>query len=107
MFQEKGKRWGANKAVKKFMDAGKFKNLEQLGDMRLTNRSSSEDVELFYAEAASIVYYMNVELGKFRFYKFCRQMRELRSFERAFLDTYPRFKSIKDLNDAWVDYLER
>lgn len=107
MYQEKAKRWGAHKMVKKAMENHRFMTLGQLSTMRLGSDSLLADVELFYAEAASVVYFMIVDLGETRFVNFCRKLRAGSSFEEALKEAYGRFRNVDDLNRAWLNYLER
>ncbi len=106
MYQEKAKRWGAHKHVKKTMTENKFIPLSELSRMFLGRNSNKELVELYYAEAASIVYYMIAELGQYRFVNLCRKIKDGQTFEQALTSTYTRFRSLEDLNRAWVSYLE-
>jgi len=107
MFQEKAKRWGAHKIVKQAVADGRFVPLRQLSQVRLSSETPREDLELFYAEAASVVYYMINELGQQRFVNFCRALRAGEKFSEALRRTYPRFKNIDVLNKSWMGYLDR
>ena len=107
MYQEKAKRWGANKEVKKAIEEKKFIPLGELSTVRLYSNSEKEFVELFYAEAASIVYYLITELGEYKFVELCKQLKRGGRFENAISSTYFRFQNLSDLNDAWVTYLKR
>ena len=107
MYQEKAKRWGANKAVISAMEKNVFLSLDDLARLKLTPETERSTVDLFYAEAASIVYYMMTELGQYRFVHFCRQLKEGKNFEQALYDVYTRFKNVDDLNRAWTNYLKR
>lgn len=107
MYQEKAKRFGANAAVKEAVENGEFIPLKQLTDMRLYNNSPAEELGLFYAESASIVYYMISELGEFNFVRFCRALREGKGFTDALQNVYVRFRNLDDLNRAWLNYLEK
>ena len=104
MYQEKAKRWGANQQVK---DAIKDKRFQNLFDLRLTRTSSQDDVNLFYAESASAVYYLISEFGSFKFLNFCRNLKKGLSFDRALKKSYYRFENVNDLNKAWVSYLKK
>lgn len=106
MYQEKAKRWGANKTVLAAMEQGKFLPLTELTAKRLQAEKSEEIINIFYAESASIVYYMIVELGEYRFENFCRRLSDGVPFEEALKKSYGRFNDIKQLNDAWVDFLK-
>ncbi len=105
MYQEKAKRWGANKLVTKALAEGKFIPLKQLSQIMLNDNSDQATVELFYAEAASIVYFMITELGDYRFVNFCRQLKEGCRMDDAIHRAYARFENMNDLNDVWVKYL--
>lgn len=105
MYQEKARRWGANKLVAKAISEGKFIPLKELSFIELTDHSDQALVELFYAEAASIVYFMITELGDYRFVNFCRQLKEGCRMDDAIHRAYARFENMNDLNDAWVKYL--
>lgn len=106
MYQEKAKRWGANKVVLNAMKAGKFIPLTEMTYQRLSAEKDQEIINIFYAEAASIVYYMIVELGEARFENFCRKLSDGVPFEEALYSNYGRFHNIQELNDRWVDYLK-
>ncbi len=107
MYQEKAKRWGANKIVKAAIEDGSFIPLSELSHVRLTRRTPREKVNLFYAEAASIVYYLITEHGKYKFVKLCRNLKEGLSLDGAVYSAYYRFEDLEDLNSAWIEYLKR
>lgn len=106
MYQEKARRWGADKAVKKAIGEGRFMSIEALSLKRLTGSTEKEVVQLYYAEAASIVNYLINELGKPRFVKFCRKLKDGQPFYQAFFSVYQRFKTMKDFNKRWLEYLK-
>jgi len=106
MFQEKAKRWGANKIVKKAIKENKFIPLAELAKIRLDRNTPEDIVELFYAESASVVYYMVTDLGQHRFVRLCREINKGESFEAALRAVYLRFKNVDDLNRNWIKYLE-
>jgi hypothetical protein len=107
MFQEKGKRWGAHKVVKNAIEEKKFLTLMELFKVRLYNHTEKQLVELFYAESASVVYYIIEELGQHRFLRFCQRLRESEAFRNALPGAYAQFRNIEDLNRNWLNYLER
>jgi hypothetical protein len=107
MFQERAKRWGAHKIVQKAIAAGQFIPLRQLSGIRLSPETDRELIELFYAESASAVYYMIMELGQQRFVNFCRRLKDNDSFPQALHSCYTRFKDVDGLNKAWISYLDR
>lgn len=106
MYQEKGKRWGANKVVRDAMAAGKFLTLKQLSAQRFYHNSDRDLVDLFYAEAASVVYFLMTEFGPRRFVDLCEALRDGEPFEKALAASYSHIDSVEDLNDLWVSYLK-
>jgi len=107
MYQEKAKRWGTNKIVRQAMAEERFIPLNKLSTLRLNNKTERETVDLFYAEAASVVYFLMTEFGQSRFVSFCRELKEGHPFEVALKSVYVRFDNIEELNKRWVIYLEQ
>ncbi len=107
MYQEKAKRWGSNAAVKKAIEQKTFMPLDDLSTMYLYNTTPKDIIDLYYAEAASIVYFLITEWGSYRFVNFCRRLSDHYSFKDALTATYPRIRNISDLNKAWVSYLNQ
>ena len=105
MFQEQAKRFGSHKAVQEAIKNGKFIPLDELAHLRLDNRSDDALVQLFYAESASVVYYLIEQYGTERFKRLCREMKEKGSFEMTLGSVYYRIKSTDGLNKEWVKYL--
>ncbi len=105
MYQEKAKRWGANKVVKDAIKAKKFIPLNDLTHMTLYGDTPKEIVDLFYAEAASVTYYIITELGKIRFGYFCEKLKQGSSLDNALNYAFPRIKDLDELNKVWLGYL--
>ena len=106
MYQEKAKRFGVNEDVLRALKNDEFISLTDLTNMRLYSDSPPERVQLFYAEAASVVNYMISELGEYRFVKLCRELKAGNSFIDAMKSSYVRFSDFQELNRAWVSYLK-
>jgi len=106
IYQEKAKRLGSNEAVKGAIENGQFIPLSQLTGVRLYKDSKDQVVDQFYAESASVVYYLITELDEQEFYMFCNELKNGTPFEEALHKVYLRFKTINDLNQAWMDYLQ-
>jgi len=107
MNQERAQRFGADEKVRKAMENETFIPLGQLSRTRLTPRSDPELVDLYYAEAASIVNFIINELGKYKFVLFCRKLKDIQNFEKAFAKIYIRYKNFEKLNKAWVEFLKK
>ncbi|MFC1593996.1 peptidase MA family metallohydrolase [Candidatus Omnitrophota bacterium] len=105
-YQEKAKRWGARKTVKKAIDAGTFIPMEELSKMGSASRLDPTQVNLFYAEATSIVYFLLTQHGRHNFIEFCRELRDGETMEDAIDHAYVRFESMDDLNTHWLRYIK-
>lgn len=105
MNQEKAKRWGSHQDVKRAISEKRFIPLPDLRRVKLTKDTPKETVELFYAEAASIVYYMISELGQNRFSRLCKELKEGKTFVQALQSAYYNIESLEDLNRMWLKYL--
>jgi len=106
VYQEKAKRLGSKKQVQEAIENGQFIPLSQLSGMRLYRNSKSETVDLFYAESASVVYYLITELGGQEFEMLCRELKSNTPFREALHKVYLRFKDPDELNQSWVEYLK-
>jgi hypothetical protein len=107
MYQEKAKRWGADAAVKQALTDGTFIPLEDLTRMLLYADTDRSTIELYYAEAASIVAYLIREQGQYRFVNFCKNLQDGEPFLAALNKAFNRFENLKQLNDQWVRYLQQ
>lgn len=106
MYQEKAKRFGVNQVVLAAIKEEKIIELEQLTPQTLYQRKEEKIVDLFYAQSASVVYYLIKECGLYRFSNFCRLLKEGVPFQEALYRAYSRFKTLAELNRAWVEYLQ-
>lgn len=104
--QEKARRWGADKLVKKAIDEDRFMPLDKLTEIRSLNGLESDKINLFYSESASIVYYLISNYGRYSFMDLCRSLREGKSLDEAIDAAYSRFNDLEELNYVWVRYLE-
>jgi len=105
MYQEKARRWGANEVVRQAIKDGKFMSLKDMTALELSGRMNTEQIQLFYAESASIVNYIIDDLGQQRFINLCRKLQAGDPFEWVFTSVYVRFKDLDALNKTWVEYL--
>lgn len=103
-YQEKLRRQAANKVVKEAIGKGSFFNLEQLSHLNPQSMQDTEQVNLFYAEALSVVDYLIKEFGKDNFVLFCQKLRDNKNLENAMRYSYP-FKDVQSLDRQWQDYL--
>jgi hypothetical protein len=106
MYQEKAKRVGSDSAVRQAIEKGQFIPLTGLTDMRLYKDTDKNAVQLFYAEAASAVYFLITEFDEQHFHKFCLELKENTRFEDALRKIYVHIKGLEDLNVLWLRHLQ-
>ncbi len=106
MYQEKAKRFGSDRAVREAIEKGQFIPLTGLTDMRLYKDTDENAVQLFYAEAASAVYFLITEFDEQHFHRFCLELKENTRFEDALRKTYVRVKGLEDLNVLWLKHIQ-
>jgi len=81
--------------------------LKDLNRSLLDPKVTDEVVDLFYAESASVIYFLIKEFGENRFETFCRKLKYGSPFFEAMKGAYGRFGTVEELNQAWVDYLKK
>jgi hypothetical protein len=106
-YQEKTKRWGADKLIKKAIDKEKFIPLNKLTEIKDLTSLDKDTVDLFYNESVSIVYFLISHHGRYNFMTFCRALRDGKDLDRAVNISYSRFNNVQELNDAWYRYLNK
>ncbi len=106
MYQEKAKRFGSDRAVREAIEKGQFIPLTGLTDMRLYKDTDENTVQLFYAEAASAVYFLITEFDEQHFHQFCLELKENTRFEDALRKIYVHIKSLEDLNTMWLRHIQ-
>ena len=106
MYQEKAKRWGANQDVRTAIQNGQFITLTDLTNMPLYNDSDQKTVDLFYAEAASAVYFLITEFGDQKFFYLLKELKQNTSFETALKKNYMQIKDLSSFDKQWKRYLE-
>lgn len=107
MYQERAKRWGADKIVLNAIEKDVFWRVDELGQIRFSADSPREQIELFYAESASVVNFLIMQYGDYRFLKLCRELKDKKNFNDAFKSAYPQVRTIERLNELWIRYLKR
>jgi hypothetical protein len=104
-YQQKIKYLKASEVIKKAVDDGEFITLQSLANFNPQSTTANKLVQLFYAEAFSIVDFLIKEFGKDRFVIFCQNLRDKMRLERAIAATYP-FSNIQELGQAWQKHIK-
>ena len=104
-YQENAKFSSPGLLIKRSLSQGRFINLQGLFHLNPQLMQDDESVNLFYAEAVSIVDYLIREFGKDNFVLFCQTLRDRKNLESAIRSNYP-FNNIQELDEAWQKYLK-
>ena len=92
--------------IKDALRKNRFIPLGELSEINSLSTADTDKVNLFYAEAVSIVDYLVKEFGQDRFMLFCQILRDKNNLEQALILTYS-FKNIEELDKAWQNYLNK
>lgn len=105
MYQEESGRFGADSEVRDLLAAGKFIGIDELSRMAVNGRTDNNRVDIFYAEAASLVGFLIREGEVYRFTRLCRELKEGARFEWALKKSYVKYQTVASLEAAWKEYL--
>lgn len=106
-YLEQAKRYGAERRVLESLKDGSFIPLTRLSSMDVGDlQSPLVDVQLFYAEAVSVINYMMDKFGVEKFGYLFRKIRDGLSFDDALAYTYFDIRSTEDLAEFWENYLK-
>ena len=107
-YQEKSKRYAALGIVKDALAKGELLTIADLDKLKKPHDlKDNKKVELFYAEAVSIVYFLIDKYGKNKFVSMCRYLKENDSFDQALRRTYYSIRNRDDLNKEWMRFLKK
>jgi len=103
-YQEKEKYTALYPMFKLWHNQNIFMPLERLSQLVMHSTPDTKAVEIFYAEAFSVVDFLMREFGREKFVLFCQNLRDRNNFEQALVSTYS-FRNIGELDSAWQKYL--
>ena len=103
-FQERGRVEVSERIVKNAIKSSSFIPLDKLTTMDPRRISDHNTVNLFYAEAVSLVQYLINSYGRDNFISFCQRLRDGKNLETALRSSY-NFDNLGAFNEAWRKYL--
>ncbi|MFC1708546.1 peptidase MA family metallohydrolase [Candidatus Omnitrophota bacterium] len=107
-YQEKSKRYAAKNIVKDLLVKDQLLGIEELAKVTNTNTMrDKERVEIFYAEAVSIIYFLINRYGNSKFAKLCKSLNDNMSFDKALKKSYYSITNTQDLEKEWIRYLHQ
>jgi hypothetical protein len=99
-------RSSADSASKQAMRDKTLMSIEELSNLNPLAMKDEDKINLYYFETVSIVNFLIKEFGKLNFVTFCQNLRDKKSLSGALALAYP-FADIKQLNQAWQEYLKK
>ncbi|MDD5155561.1 MAG: peptidase MA family metallohydrolase [Candidatus Omnitrophica bacterium] len=97
---------GAGIIVKDALGKNKLMSLSKLNAVNPQILTDADAVNLFYAQAVSVVDYLIKEFGRDRFVVFCQTLRDKKNLDKALIWAYS-FQDTGELDQAWRSYLSR
>lgn len=105
-YQEKVRYVDVDKLLSQNIKKNIFIGLEDLTGSNPYLTNDTFNVQLFYAQAVSIVNFLIKEFGRDKFVVFCQNLRDKKNLEASLASAYP-FKTLKDLDLRWQEYLRK
>ncbi len=99
-------RFSAAGIIKDALQKNRIIPLSKLSGINLQSTIDTAMVNLFYAQAVSVVDYLVKEFGQDRFVLFCQALRDNKNLEKALSVAYS-FENIEELDKAWQRYINR
>lgn len=104
-YLEQAKRFGSQKVVLDAMTKNTFIPLVELSKIDATALRLRSDVDIFYAEAVSIISYLIEKFGASAFNDFCRRIRDGKTLDDALSFAYFDIRNSSNLSEFWEKYL--
>ncbi len=104
-YLEQAKRYGAEKVILQAMDDNTFIPLRELSSIDGYALRMRSDVNVFYAEAVSIISYLIEKFGTERFNNFCKKLKDGKSLDDALGFAYFDIRDSDMLGEYWEGYL--
>jgi len=103
-FQENGRSEKSNVMVMAAIEKGDFVPVQKLSFLNPQVMQDNHSVNLFYAEAVSVVNFLVKRFGNDSFISFCQRLRDGSSVEEAVRSSF-NFNNLEELNEAWKKFL--
>jgi hypothetical protein len=99
-------RFSAAGIIKDALENNRIIPLTKLSGISLHSTTNTATVDLFYAQAVSVVDFLINEFGQDRFVLFCQTLRDKKNLDKALIAAYS-FENIEELDKAWKRYISR
>lgn len=92
--------------IKDALSKNRFIPLNKLSGLNPQSIADADTVNLFYAEAVSLVGYLVKEFGQDNFIFFCQNLRDRKNLDKALMSAYS-IENIEELGKRWETYLNK
>ena len=109
-YQEPARRFGTGRIVRKALKEDRFFDIQELSKFNPHASDNRELVDIFYAEAISIVDYLIKNFGRNKFVRFCQNLRDTQKSSQGLEQSLRRvynFQDLNDLSESWQRYINR
>jgi len=104
-YEQGARRQGSKEIVKQALAKDTFISLSDLCKINPLSLGDEKAVDLFYAEALSLIDYLIKKFGQDSFVSFCQGLRDKKNLDAAIRYAYG-FADLEDLNEAWQKSLK-
>jgi hypothetical protein len=106
-YSEAAKRFGSDQIIKNALANDTFMPLSDLSKIDGATLRSGTNVDLFYAEAISLITYLIDNFGVDRFNRLCEKLKDGKKMDDALAYAYFDIRNIDDLGKFWEESLRR
>ncbi len=106
--EESGKKDQVQAIMGPIVSAGKQIPFDSFNVISITGEKDEIKVSLFYAQSLSVVLFLLEKYGNDAFIRFCRELRDGRSFDDSLRRAYPSIiGSSKELETRWIRHFQQ
>jgi len=96
------------KKTRKMIEKKKYIDFDKINKIKLKkNESNREFINLFYAQAWSMVNFLRIRFGKIKFKEYLEKIKEGKNVEEAIFSTYGLIDNNKDFERLWKQFYLR
>ncbi len=106
--QEKYKSQIANQMMRLLVKRGQYIRFPDLHNWDPQNEDDPQKIKIFYSQSLSAIEFLIKTYGSEALGKFCRNLRDGKTFEQALRSAYPtQLETLFDLEQKWVRYMRQ
>ncbi len=105
-YQENLRVAAADMLIQEALEDNKLIPLDKLSQVNIRGMSNISEVQLVYAQSASVVGFLINGFGSDKFVEFCQHLRDKKDYNEAIRYVY-NFSNTEELDSAWREYLKK